>query len=280
MLEYRMKKLSTWKKAVFSSFFFAFSPECLRLHLVWQKSVTSYSCSLAWDRVAYPWVVELMRCVLSKIRTVLMYKKVKANLVLLQLCPVSILKGIKTAFSFLCSLLLLINKLKFWAEVKRFLRLCKRCNSHRWVEHGGRFCMGLLDKADPKTCVYWVTEGISCWGLWPILLCRVALWNIPQRKGLAEGFSSNKHLTIISSLSPQKREECPWDPQRKRWGTGTYFCQHLVGGQCWGCVTPRRVAGGHKPGHVLMTESRRAWPRSGLKPTVSRVSSWFHQGSQ
>lgn len=89
LLEYGMKKLSTWKKAVFS-LFFALTPECLRHHLVWQKSVTSYSCSLPWARVTYPWAVGLMGCVLAKIRTVLMYKKVKANLVLLQCCPLNI----------------------------------------------------------------------------------------------------------------------------------------------------------------------------------------------
>lgn len=129
----------------------------------------------------------LMGCVLAKIRTVLMYKKVKANLVLLQCCPLNIFswKGSKplSPSSLVCYVTVINQQTAIlrWGQNVPVLR--KRWSTHRWVEDGSRFCMGILDKVDSRTYVSLMKEVISCRSLWSVLLCHVTLWNIPQGKG-------------------------------------------------------------------------------------------------
>lgn len=107
------------------------------------------------------------------------------------------------------------------------------------------------------------------------------------RKRGSAGFSSNKYLTVISSLSLPKGKKFLWDPQRKRRGVGTDFCHHLskVLGWCWGDEMPQVCRLTNISLDMFWTQKgsyKQTSPRSGLKPSVSWLSSWCweFQGSQ
>lgn len=94
-----------------------------------------------------------------------------------------------------------------------FFTFHKRCSNHTWVEDGGRFSMGILGKGSSRSCVLLMKEGISCWSLWPQLLCESQHWwvggidwGVPVSPALVcHSWLSNCGITVCL-LSPSGTE--------------------------------------------------------------------------